>query len=317
MKRNNIFSILLVWVLVTVVGCTDFVEPNIPYKDFDTGTYLRTIARTSTTFNLFNLGGSNFALTLEAVDIQNGATVQTVEIRARHRRGNTLRPAISSPDVLVATLNASNFQPNSDSRFLRASFNIPAMEVIQRIGITPAEIRGGDAFDFRLVLTTTNGRVFTDNNRSGDIAAGFFYQSPFFYRVFVVCPSDLAGTFDFSTVNITAGPGGNAGACGGEATGQVTIAAVAGIPGAYTVSDVSFGVFDCAWGDTPPGGSVRLNDACGKLTFSGSDKYGDTYTFTFVSNTGTELTFDWTNSYGDGGRTTLTRSAGVWPPELN
>lgn len=306
----------MVLLLATITGCTDFVEPNIPYKDFDTGTYLRTIARTSTTFNLFNIQASTFALTLEAVDIENGATVQTVEIRVRHRRGNTVRPVMTSPDVLVRTLNASDFQPNNESRFLRTSFTIQAPAVLQALGMTAAEIQGGDFFDFRLVLTTKNGRVFTDDNRSPDIAAGLFYQSPFFYRVSVVCPSDLGGTYSFATVNIAAGPGGNAGACGGRATGQVTITPVAGTPGSYTVSDVSFGVFACAWGDDPPGGSVRLTDACGQLAFTGADRYGDTYTFRFVSNTGTALTFDWVNTYGDGGRTTLTRTTGTWPATL-
>ena len=83
--------------------------------------------------------------------------------------------------------------------------------------------------------------------------------------------------------------------------------------GSYTISDASFGQFGCAWGDTPPGGNVRFNDACGKLSMSGTDKYGDSYSFEVVSVEGNKLTINWKNTYGDGGTTTLTRAGGNWP----
>lgn len=312
---------LVVGALVFLSSCRDFVEPNIPYTEFDTAAYLRTIERTSTSFNFFNLANSNFALTLEAVDAEDGATVETVEIRVRHRRlipgvGLEYSPALSTDDVLIRTLQASDFAPNSDSRFLRTSFTIPASEAIQAVGLTPADIEGGDAFEFRLVLNDKFGRVFTNSNADANVTGSPFYASPFFYNVAVVCPSDLAGTFTYVTTNITAGSGGDAAACGGQATGSVTFTAASGA-GTYNISDASFGVFDCAWGDTPPGGTVRLTDACGTLAFTGADKYGDSYTFTFVSNDGTNLTFDWVNTYGDSGRTVLTASAGFWPDNLN
>jgi hypothetical protein len=40
---------------------------------------------------------------------------------------------------------------------------------------------------------------------------------------------------------------------------------------------------------------VRLVDNCGALSFAGADKFGDAYTFTFVSNDGTNLVFIWEN----------------------
>ena len=66
---------LLAMAVIFLSSCRDFVEPNVPYKDFDTGAYLRTISRTSTTFNFFDLANSKFALTLEAVDKEDGKTV--------------------------------------------------------------------------------------------------------------------------------------------------------------------------------------------------------------------------------------------------
>jgi hypothetical protein len=309
---------LLASALIFLSSCRDFVEPNVPYIEFDTGAYLRTIARTSTTFNFFDLNASKFALTLEAVDIEDGKTVETVEIRVRHRRlvaGVGLRYTPQS-DVLVKTLQASDFQPNADSRFLRTTFEVTAAQAIAAVGLTAAQIQGGDVFEFRLVLNDKFGRRFSSDNVTTNVAGAPFYASPFQYPVSVVCPSNLAGTFTFTTTSITAGAGGNAAACGGSASGSVTLTAVAGTPGQYTISDASFGVFACAWGDTPPGGGVRFNDSCNRIFFSGTDKYGDSYTIRLVSNDRTRLTFDWVNSYGDGGRTVLTASANFWPAGL-
>ena len=314
---------MLVLMMVFLTSCTDFVEPRIPYKTFDTGAYLRTVARTSTSFNFFDLANSRFAITVEAVDAENGKTVESVEVRVRRRRlvpgvGLNYIPAAGAGgavnDVLVTTLPASAFATTPDSKFLRAGIQVTAQQAFTALGITAAQVNGGDVFEFRLTLRDKFGRVFNDVNASPDIRGGLFYDSPFLYNIAVVCPSNLGRSFTFRTTNITTGPGGDAGACGAAATGSVTLTAVANLVGVYTISDASFGVFACAWGDTPPGGSVRFNDACGALSMSGTDKYGDTYSLTFVSNTGTELTFDWRNSYGDGGRTTLVAPTGFTFP---
>lgn len=300
--------------VIFLSSCRDFVEPNVPYKDFDTGAYLRTITRTSTTFNFFNLANSKFALTLEAVDIEDGKTVQTVEVRVRHRR---LLPGVGlrytpQNDVLVKTLQASDFATNTTSRFLRASFEVTAAEAIAAVGLTAAGIAGGDVFEFRLVLNDKFGRTFTSTNVTTNVGGAPFYDSPFQYAVSVVCPSDLAGTFAYSTL-VTGSPYKRS--CEGQTfTGNVTFTRFS--PTAYTVSDQTFGLFTQCSGDGP-GGVVRINDACGALTFSGSDQYGSTYRFTFKSNNGTSLVFDWLSSDNEGGTTTLTAASGKpWPATL-
>ena len=116
---------MLVIMLVFITSCTDFVEPRIPYSTFDTGAYLRTVARTSDTFNFFDLGNAKFDITVEAVDAENGATVESVEVRVRHRR---LIPGVGLEyipvgtgttvnDVLVKTLSASDFASTTESKF--------------------------------------------------------------------------------------------------------------------------------------------------------------------------------------------------------
>lgn len=300
--------------LVFLSSCRDFVEPNIPYSEFDTGAYLRTIARTSTTFNYFNLGSSKFALTLEAVDIEDGATVETVEIKVQHRRliaGVGLEYTPSEP-VLIKTLSASDFATNTESRFLRTSFEVSAADAISAVGLTPEDIEGGDTFEFSLILNDKFGRSFNRENVSGNIAGAPFYDSPFQYFVNVICPSDLGGTYEFTATNMDS----IYGSCPGTISGTTTFTPVSSSPGSYTITDGTFGFWDC-YGDSWGSGNVRINDACGNLTMSGSDKYGASYSMTVLSSTPEELVFTWLNSDGETGEVTLMAQDGKPLPILN
>jgi hypothetical protein len=309
---------MLVSMLVFITSCTDFVEPRIPYSTFDTGAYLRTVARTSDTFNFFDLANAKFDITIEGVDAENGATVESVEVRVRRRRlipgvGLQYVPVGTSStvnDVLVKTLSSADFAPNDQSKFLRAKILVTSAETFAALGLTASQINGGDVFEFRLKMTDKSGRVFNDVNASADIKGGAFYASPFLYNVSVVCPTALAGTYEFTSSEMQS----PFGSCPGSITGTVTFTAVAGTT-SYGVSDATFGFWDC-YGDTF-GGNVRLNDACGSLSFSGSDKYGDTYTFNFISVSPAELVFTWVNTSAETGRVVLKSNAGKpWPPGL-
>ena len=298
---------LLAMALVFLSSCRDFVEPNIPYSEFDTGAYLRTIERTSTTFNLFNLANSNFALTLEAVDIEDGGTVETVEIRVRHRR---LIPGVGleftpQNDALVATLQKSDFAPNSESRFLRTSFQISAADAIAAVGLSFEDIEGGDVFEFRLVLNDRFGRSFSSDNVTNNVAGAPFYASPFQYNVSVVCPSDLGGTYQFEATETF---------CGATYSGEITWTPVSSSPGSYTLSDGTFGAWQECYPDSWGSGNVRINDACNILSMTGTDKYGDSYSMTVVSSTPEELTLSWENTFGEFGTVIVKSNDGKpWP----
>lgn len=307
---------MLVTMLVFITSCTDFVEPRIPYSTFDTGAYLRTVSRTSDTFNFFDLANAKFDITVEGVDAENGATVESVEVRVRRRR---LIPGVGLQyvplplagggvnDVLVKTLSSADFAPNDQSKFLRAKILVTSAETFAALGLTASQINGGDVFEFRLKMTDKSGRVFNDVNASADIKGGAFFASPFLYNVSVVCPTDLGGTYEFTSSEMQS----PFGSCPGSITGTVTFTAVAGTT-SYGVSDATFGFWDC-YGDTF-GGNVRLNDACGSLSFSGSDKYGDTYTFNFISVSPAELVFTWVNTSAETGKVVLKSNAGKpWP----
>lgn len=304
---NKIKILFALGVLIAVSSCRDFVEPAIPYNGFQRGTYLRTISSTAS-INFFALTTSQFSLTVESVDENDGGSVESVAIFVARRRANTV-----TPEQLITTLPKSAFALTSESKYIRASVTIPITDVLTALGFTAANINGGDFFEFRLALTDNEGLVFTNTNVSGDVAGGEFYRSPFFYRVPVVCPSDLGGTFNFSQSGMSSAFG----SCPGTITGTVTFTPVSAGSSSYIVSDATFGFWNC-YGDNWVGTGVRLNDACGKLSFSGTDKYGDSYTFNFISNNGTSLVFKWVNASAEEGTVTLTANAGKpWPLTLN
>lgn len=308
---KNIKYILGILIL-SAYSCAD-VDPTIPFSDFNTGAYLRTI-KAPTTINFFDIPSYNFVLEVEAVDAQDGRTVQEVDVFVKRRRGATL-----SPEVKLATVPGSAFATNTTTKYLRATINIPIATALAAMGFTAADLAGGDFIEYRLAMLDTQGRVFTNSNLSPDIVGGSFYRSPFFYRVAVVCPSDLAGSYSYVTTNIQCAncPGsvpGPAG-CGPSVTGNGTLTATT-TPGRFAVSDATFGQYGCAWSDNPAAG-VFFVDACLKVSTAGSDAYGLIYTFTLVANTGTALTIDWQNNYGDGGRSVLTRTdSKTWPAGL-
>lgn len=303
---NKIKLIYTLVLLIAISSCRDFVEPAIPYTDFERGTYLRTITPPST-INFFNLTTSSFTILVESVDENDGSSVESVAVFVARRRANAV-----TTEQPVLTVPKTAFTKTDDSKYIRATITVSIPDALAAMSMTTADINGGDFFEFRLALTDNEGLVFTNTNVSGDVAGGNFYASPFFYRVAVVCPSDLGGTFSYSASNMNSAFG----SCPGTITGSVTLTPVSAGSTSYIVSDATFGFWNC-YGDNFTGTGVRLNDACGGLSFSGTDKYGDTYAFTFISNDGTNLVFSWRNASNETGTVSLASNPGKpWPAGL-
>lgn len=214
-------------------------------------------------------------------------------------------------DVLVAVTQADVYALYKDNTYNYCGTTVPVFNNPIKPGRTPtAPFLAGDTFSLKWTVYTADGRKFDSWSPS---VCNEFPGSNCLYSWAVVCQSDLAGPYDYSTIVTAVGPGGVFPA--GPLTGTGALGATT-TTGSYTVTDVSFGVYGAVYGDTPAVG-CRLSDACNFLRFTGSDQYGDTYTFTFVSNTGTALTFKWNNTYGDYGTTTLTRKdSKIWPAGL-
>lgn len=180
------------------------------------------------------------------------------------------------------------------------NINVTAEQAVADIdGVSVNDIELGDTFLFEVIVTSKTGLRTRSN---------VILNAP------VACKSDLGGTFTYSTEVLAVGDGGNLGGCSNPVTGEGAL--VEDGAGFYRLSDATFGQYDCAWDDTPAEG-VTWTDVCNTLTIGGSDQYGLIYTFIILSNDGTDLSIEWSNDYGDKGRSVLTRNDGkTWPLDL-
>ena len=139
-------------------------------------------------------------------------------------------------------------------------------------------------------------------------------KSTFNITISKLCDSFLAGTHDYVNVTLVSGAGGG---CNGSQTATGSVTWTAEGDGLYSTDDASFGQFDTCWGDTGAVGPKFVH-LCNSITATdNADQYGDTYTYTIVSCVGNQLVMDWVNTYGDGGRVTITREGGLdWQAEL-
>ena len=323
---NKLKLILGTFIMLWMAACTDFVEPAIPYSNFDTGVYLRTIANKAANVNFFNMDNAKFLVVVEVVGENDGkGLAKEVDVLVKRRRGQS-----TTNEVKVRTIPGSEFGPYPERNFPNApNRNFPAKEIIVTIpealaamGMTKADITGGDFFEFRLVLYTNDGRRFSNDNSSSDILSGAFYNSPFFYRLPVVCPSELAGEYNLSTTGWCAEKfEGKVKFIAGATTGTYIIQTTVGEGGAF-VDDYSFGFYRACYGPTtaPPGGAngLRLVEACGKTSFnsSTSSPWGDNFFIRDVRVNGAVLELDIESSYPpEAGKAVITRTDGKnWPP---
>ncbi|MBA0884441.1 hypothetical protein [Flavobacterium undicola] len=171
----------------------------------------------------------------------------------------------------------------------------------------------GDQLTISAELTLKDGTVLKlinddgSNNFSPNIATSSTYKV--FQAYNVSCPSSLGGTYQFTTTN-TSAPTGEFAA--GPLTGTVVFEDLGG--GVYNISDASFGGWAGLYGPGNIAQKVQLKDICNKISYLGTDQYGEVFTFSNLVVNGDKISFHWENDYGEFGNTTLKRTDGSnWP----
>jgi len=75
--------------------------------------------------------------------------------------------------------------------------------------------------------------------------------------------------------------------------------------GIYTISDMSFGLYEQGYGIGSPAG--RIQDVCTTITDQGdTDQYGDPFTINGTVEENGVISLSWSNTYGDTGEVELT-----------
>ena len=235
---------------------------------------------------------------------------------------------ITRERILKSNVPFSEFNTTDDYSRPWISISMTLDEILTPLGISlPLDQTEIDLLEdtyktginIEIDLNLTDGtKVLASQIVSGSLFGSdqFYPAQKLTYTVTKYCPEDLAGTYDFVTVVTEVGDGGDISGCSGVVTGSGELVSI-GV-GRYSISDVSFGQYDCAWGDDPATGA-NLSNFCDLIAFGGKDQYDLIYTVSAVSVSpdGIELSFKWENDYGDKGETTLTRTdSKLWPTTL-
>ncbi|UII74933.1 hypothetical protein LV716_11765 [Flagellimonas sp. HMM57] len=349
MKTYNNKIAILGLALATLFACDDdekVVDQIL--AQVGTGAVIRTIDETNDLVynfdtNLFE-SGSSYTIDLEEQDEEGGDLLESVEVYVNFDDNSDNGDDMSTTEVLLQTLAASDFT-DGERGLPVATISYTSDELITATSIDESMIVGKDRFEFRLVLSLTNGETYTNADVGGPVSGGAYFSAPFEYFPVIACSitDDLSGTHSYVTTILTSAPGqlppGEdvpvACTAGTVVAGDVTWEQVAGgdgspISGEYTSSDMSFGQFEsCYPGRGPatgedvtiiwdcislnPDGEVYLKNSV--VVPNDDDEDTDfTYGYTITSVAGAEMTISFSNSLGDTGTVVLTREGGEdWP----
>jgi hypothetical protein len=312
MNKYRILFLSVIAVLVAVTSCKDESKDPLPLEliNNSNGAFLRQTAVTSGAFNFFDLPNSKFQHTVEVSDAEKGGLFASIEYYVQFT--DTGGPN-SKVEKLIRTIAASEFTPSTKSGLPSKDVTFTLPETATTLGLTLSQIGAGDTFLYRQVIVMKDGKRFTSTNTSNAILQGAVYASPFRNLVAVACPSLLAGTYTYVMTTQKLGVGGSLSACSPSKSGTVVLA---GSAGKYVLPDASFGMYACAYNDTPAVG-LTLVDICNKLSISGVDQYSVVYTIDRVSVAGLNLTLEISNDYGDFYTVVITRTSGSWPALTN
>ncbi|WP_340063546.1 hypothetical protein [Ascidiimonas aurantiaca] len=237
------------------------------FENTTRGAILRTVEITSGTFNVFD-ESSEFIVTLEEQDTQNGGLLESVDVLVTFIDNNDADGTdFSKDEVMLTTLEASAF---SEGPFglPRATYSISLEEVKNAVGLSTGQFFGGDRFNFRFVLNLTDGRSFSFADAAGTVQSGSFFRSPFRYGVDIKCvpTAPVPGDYEL-TIEDSFGDGWD---------GAFITVTIDGVSTDYTIEDGSVGVFTI---NVPPGTT--------SLTFTYTPgSFEDEHSYVLIAPTG-------------------------------
>lgn len=315
---KNIKNIFLTLLALAMVACGDPELPFETFEDLEKGAFARRLSLTGA-FTFGQAATSSYQGSVEFYSENQGRNVTSYDWTVQYSGVAGDRSAVS-----FLSIPSSSFGTNSDTGLPMASFTLEMTDALSALGLSEADITGGDRFRFRACITLDTGLVLCPENTGTNLFSSSTFAHLGLVDANVVCVSALGGTVNYSNANMFRGGGSGAqgASCGAAITGSFDI--IDDGDGNYTFespngnNDQSFGMFDSCWSDDPGTGDRGMSDVCGLVDNRGTDKYGDTYYWTALAGAGTpSITFDWINDWGDRGTVTLTRGDGNnWPAEL-
>lgn len=300
--KNTYLIRLLILSLFALIACRD--DDEIRFPELQEGANLRVVPDPDNSFIDFtDLENSSYAFDVYSIN----ENLQKVEFFVSYY---DISADSNYAEVVAETLTAADFENNTPRVTLTAGdlaglFDLPG---------GAEDLGGADLFNFRTVVTLTDGRVFEAANSAPSITAG---NNPSFTALFQTFVGGCESNLDFTGTWTGVTPAGPFGPSFSNTNVQIT--PIEGKPGFYNISDISGGGYFgcCASSGFKENQPVQIEDICGTLfirTSTGSQVSFTTSaangagpgTYDGVSDTFTMPWFDATNGFAS--ITTFTRN---------
>lgn len=202
MKINNkILGALIGVSSLFITSCDDDGGGKAIDEIFDTttrGAILRTI-ESNGVLDRFDTS-TTFGFTFEEQDYEDGALMEKVDLYISFDDNTPDNGDSAVDEILIKTFLPAEFT-TGDFGLPRASYSSTLAEALSLLGLVEGDFDGGDAIQYRLELTLTDGRSFSNDDSTGTIT-GSFFNAPFFYGPVIKCipPAPVAGEY---TIELT------------------------------------------------------------------------------------------------------------------
>lgn len=315
---NKINLILVGFMLLLVGTACEKDRTFVEFDDLEHGAFARELDRTGTFF-LTDIENSKIDVSVEFYDINQGRDVAeyswTVQYIDKANGG-----ANSAGPVDILSIPASSFGTNADTGLPSTSFSFTLQQTFDALGLGVDDVDGGSTFRFNATITMNDGRTFTSANTGNNIVSSAAFRGLFSFDADLLCTSDLSGLYEAQTEAWCGDTGPVIMSQWIEEDEGIYRIADPADPDNVDAEDFSFGAYTACYGEgsTLPGGDLRIKDACNIIAPIGVSRWSEVYAYDDVQVSGNVLTIVWTNDYGEGGTTTITRTDGTdWPPLRN
>ncbi len=144
---------------------------------------------------------TTFGFTFEEQDYEDGDLLEKVDLYISFDDNTEANGDSTVDEILIETFLPADF---TDGEFglPRASYETTLANALSLLGLVEGDFDGGDAIQFRLILTLTDGRTFTNDDSTGTIT-GSFFNAPYFYNPIIKCipPAPVAGDYTITLVD--------------------------------------------------------------------------------------------------------------------
>ncbi|ALM07891.1 hypothetical protein SB49_08830 [Sediminicola sp. YIK13] len=198
--KKILLKISIVALALITLGCSS--EDNvidIVSRDLSTELpFLRITSQTGRSLNLFDTE-STYTVNFEYQEVENTAVMDQFErVDFTINFIDNFEDGVdnSKAAVSLGSLSKSDFSALSSFGMPTSSFDYTFGEALTALGLTTAQVNGGDQFQLNWELFLTDGSSINSSDVSGNISAvGGYYSAPYQSRAAMVCLFDAPEFF--------------------------------------------------------------------------------------------------------------------------